>query len=561
MEAVAIMDREAPRTVSAATVLACAWPALLLAAVCLLPFLNKPFNVDDPWFLIMAQQIVKHPMRPMDFDICWDDKVAHGCRNDYQFASGNPLMGEVGEGYVLVPTVLAGTHEWMAHLTELVLAWIAILAMASLVLRLGWDRWHAIAGALLLVAIPPFLPMASTAMPEVLATALAVLGVERLAAWKVEHKWGEGAVAAIALGLAGFARPHLVLLLPLAAFFLLDSTRPREILAQIRRELWLWIPVLAGSGLLLGIILAARNHNLAITPHVANSGWGNIPFNLMSYLLYLTVPLPLAACWLANRLRTGRPGAVVKVFALAFIVIASQWLMGKDENLAELGLPLTVIFLAVVGCGVLSGLFLEAWRKRDHTALFLMLWIMIPLPTIIYVHLPIKYLLPCVPAVILLCFRLLDGAGVRVARVVAVALIVAGTGYSILILRSDAEYAEFGRDALHELIAPQVAAGGRVWYFGPYFSNWYAPQDGAKLLLPGGPQPKAGDLVVLDVMMGGDWPLKPFPHRTLVETVTHHYRFGRTMGDGVGLYDNWCGMWLWGLGDSVHNRFELWRID
>jgi hypothetical protein len=53
------MDRDAPRTVSAAAVVACAWPAILLATVCLLPFLNKPFLVDDPWFLTMAQQIVK----------------------------------------------------------------------------------------------------------------------------------------------------------------------------------------------------------------------------------------------------------------------------------------------------------------------------------------------------------------------------------------------------------------------------------------------------------------------------------------------------------------------
>ncbi len=40
----------------------------------------------------------------------------------------------------------------------------------------------------------------------------------------------KGAAAAIALGLAGFARQHLVLLLPLAAFFLVDSAKPREIL-------------------------------------------------------------------------------------------------------------------------------------------------------------------------------------------------------------------------------------------------------------------------------------------------------------------------------------------
>src|SRR5260370_11209577 len=142
-------------------VLACAWPALLLATVCLLPFLNKPFLIDDPHFLTMARQIVKHPTHPMDFNICWN--LGLSCTQAYALTPGNSLMG-----YVLVPTVLTGTHEWAAHLTQLVLVWIAVVAMTSLVLRFGWKRQHAIVGALLLVAIPPFLPMASTAMPQIL---------------------------------------------------------------------------------------------------------------------------------------------------------------------------------------------------------------------------------------------------------------------------------------------------------------------------------------------------------------------------------------------------------
>jgi 4-amino-4-deoxy-L-arabinose transferase-like glycosyltransferase len=152
----------------------------------------------------------------------------------YLITPGNSLMG-----YVLVPTVLTGVHEWTAHLTQLVLVWIAVVAMTSLVLRFGWDRQHAIVGALLLVAIPPFLPMASTAMPDILATAMALVAMERLAAWKTEQKWSQGAVSAVALGLAGFARARLALLLPLAGFYLQESADPKEVFAQLRRRFWL----------------------------------------------------------------------------------------------------------------------------------------------------------------------------------------------------------------------------------------------------------------------------------------------------------------------------------
>ena len=540
------MDRVATDTVSTVAVLACAWPALLLATVCLLPFLNKPFLIDDPWFLTIAKQIVKHPAHPMDFEICWND--GHECRNANQFASGNALLGQVGQGYVLAPTVLTGSHEWTAHLTQLALVWIAILGMTSLILRFGWDRWHATVGALLLVAIPPFLPMASTAMPDILATAVGLVAMERLAAWKAERKWSQGAAAAIALGLAGFARSHLALLLPLAAFFLLDSANPRVTLRQIRQKWRLWIPVFAGCGLLLAIIFAVREHNPAINPPSVVTGTQNIRNNLYTFLMYFAFPLPLAACWLANRLRARRLRIVLILFALAVVPCLFR------GNLT------LILFFVVIGFGALADLFLEAAKSLDRIGLFLMLWILIPLPIVYYAHLPMKYLLPCIPAVILLCFRLLDGVSVQFARAIALVFVVAGTGYSLLILYSDAEFANFGRDALYRLISPHVAAGERVWYPGQYWSYWYAPLAGGTLTFPGGPQPKPGDLLVVDHMADGDHsPLQRFPHRTLVEEISHKYRFGRTVGAGIGgLYS---GFWLWGLGNRVDDRYELWRID
>jgi len=545
-------DRSARKAVSAVAALACAWPGLLLATVCLVPFLNKPFLNDDPWFLSMAQQIARHPAHPMDFAICWNNMGLFGeIRKASFYASGNPLLGQVGLGYVLLPTVLSGAHEWMAHLTQLALAWIAILAIASLALRLGWNRPYAIGAALLLVAVPPFLPMASTANPDILATALALVAIERLAAWKAEQKWSQGIAAAIALGLAGFARSHLALLLPLGAFFLLDSIHPREVPVQMRRRLWLWIPVLAGACLIALIVFTLREHNPGTNPLPRDANGSNLGRNIFAYLLYLAFPLPLATFWVVNRLRTRRRITIVLTAVMALL----PWILRLPTALA------LAYSLAIFGSAALFGLLLDTLDKYDHTALFLILWLLIPLSVVSYVHLPIKYLLPCIPAVIFLCFRLMEGTPFPVARVAALATIVAGTGYSILILHSDAEFAAFGRDAMYRLIAPHVAAGEQVWFPAQYCSYWYAPLAGAKLTYPGGPQPKPGDLLAVDVLEGGSLSLARFPHRTLVETVQHKYRFGRTMGAGIGLYSNILGYWLWGFGDSPLDRFELWRID
>ena len=205
----------------------------------------------------------------------------------------------------------------------------------------------------------------------------------------------------------------------------------------------------------------------------------------------------------------------------------------------------------------------DTLKSRDHFSLFLLLWLLIPIPIVCYVHFPIKYLLPCVPAVIFICFRWMEGFSVRFVRASVLLFVFVSTGYSLLILRSDGEFSEFGRDDLHQLITPRVAAGEKVWFPGQYWSFWYAPLDGASLTYPGGPQPKSGDLVVVDVLAAGpaNRQLDRFPRRTLVEAITHKYRFGRTMGSGIGLYSNGFGFWLWGIGNDDRDRFELWRID
>ncbi len=187
---------------------------------------------------------------------------------------------------------------------------------------------------------------------------------------------------------------------------------------------------------------------------------------------------------------------------------------------------------------MLADLLFEALRRREVTGLFLMLWVLIPLPIVYYAHLPAKYLLPCMPAVILLCFRLMEVSSARVARVAAFALIVAGAGYSLLILRSDAEFARFGRDSMYRLIEPHVAAGERVWFGSQCSAYWYAPLAGATLTFSGGPQPRPGDLLVVGLNEGGVLALARFPHRTLVDAISHKYRFGRTTGAGIGLYTN-----------------------
>jgi hypothetical protein len=520
----------------------CAWPALLLTTVCLLPFLHKAFLVDDAHFLAMARQVLRHPAHPMDFQVCWN--MTENCTKAYVITPGNALMG-----YVLVPTILAGNSEWMAHATQLAFAFIALIGMSSLVLRFGWSWQYAMAGALLLAALPPFMPMASTAMPDVLACAVGLVAIERLLAWKVQRKWHQGASAAIALGLSGFARSHLALLVPLGAFLLFDTVDPRRMLAEIRKNAILWSPVISGGILLAAIILLTRERSMGLDPPPAFRGFAHIPKNLISYLFYLAFPLPLTACWVLYRWNTRRRRLIFPLIVATIICF--------------FGHHRVVFFCAVLTIAALTDLFFGAVRGLEHRKLFLLLWVLVPLPIVYYGHLPIKYLLPCVPAVILICFCLSAAFPARLARTGCIVLIGGSTAYSLLILHSDAEFANFGRTAMNELIKPEIAAGRKVWYTGNFNAYWYAQEAGASLFVPGGAQPNPGDRLAVGVYeeLGRPNSLRRFSHRTLLRSVSHTYSFGRTMGEGIGFYSNTLGYWLWGFGPAEWDRYELWRID
>jgi hypothetical protein len=66
-----------------------ALPAIALAVICLIPYLNKAYLIDDPLFLLTARQILHDPLRPLAFEVCWVGNET--CAWAYEMASGTVL--------------------------------------------------------------------------------------------------------------------------------------------------------------------------------------------------------------------------------------------------------------------------------------------------------------------------------------------------------------------------------------------------------------------------------------------------------------------------------------
>src|SRR5262245_3897080 len=181
-----------------------ALPAIAVVWALLLPFLGKAYTIDDPLFLKQAQHATVDPLHPTAVTVVWSDRP----QRMSEIMPSGPVMA-----WLLVPCVSIGGAEWVAHLGQLALFTVAIIATVLLAVRLQCDVSAARAAGLLLAATPAALAMAGTAMPDISAMAFGVAGLERLLAWRDLGRVHQGIASGGLLALSALARPHALLLL------------------------------------------------------------------------------------------------------------------------------------------------------------------------------------------------------------------------------------------------------------------------------------------------------------------------------------------------------------
>ena len=526
------------------SVLLCSLPALILSAACLLPYLNKAFTIDDPQFLLQAQQIRKEPLHPMAVSICWG-------QDTWCLPLARTMPGTVLMGYYLVPAVGLADPEWLAHLMQLIALCFGIAATVSLASRFGFGTFAACAAGLLVAATPPVLAMASTAMPDILAMSLGVIGIERLVAWKKDGKVFNGVVSALALGLAPIARVHLVFLWPVAAVLLRDDARIYDVRSWIALPKRRWIPLIAAAFVSAAAIALTHEPGSGLKPTQMYIVPEMAHHNLQSYLTYWIVAMPLGLAWFV--LRNRRVRFWLLPIGLGLPLVWRVWIQHAPVVWTTL--------CAGLGAVVLMDIFLWSFQSRDQRRIACALWLLIPLVTLQYIHLPVKYLVPCAPAAALLIADLLPALRWRMAALCGI--VAAGAIFGSMVLHADAQFAEMGRQAATRLIAPQVAAGHRVWFSSQWGLYWYAQKAGAQVLRSDD-VPAPGDYLVRGKQEGYPGTLKRLPPAVEVETFTVGGPGGRSMSatDGAGLYTNFFPygdlMWVWGTGEW--NHYELWRF-
>lgn len=531
-----------PRFLSALT---CAIPAMILAALLVLPFLNTPFTIDDPIYLREAQHTLVDPLHPQAFDLVWS--------SDLNLRASKILPGGIAVPYLLIPTALLGCPEWAGHLTQLILLLAAIFGVAIAALRLGLEHRQATFAALLVAACPAVLGMAGTVMPDIAAMLFVILGMERVIAWRENREWHAGLLATWWLTLAGLTRTHTLLVLPAAFVFLLDGIAPDDVSASFRAFRTRFVPlVLVPLAFLLITAVTAdpgsRGSNILVAHFRLTGGLLTVIHNGLAFLAHWTLVIPLTIPWFILRFRVLPPKLLwVPAMVASMLSMRLGW----------------VVFPAAATSIVLMDIAWDAIQRRDRVQLSLWLWLWLAAPVVIYFHLPSKYLLPSVPAAMILMVRLLPHSSRTTARWLLPSMVAASALLGLLILIGVRDLAEIQRRAVTDLIVPHLSRGERVWFSGHWGFQWYAELAGAKPVTLEPPLPEHGDIIVvswIDVLR--------FPNQWSARTVIQDMVYpgngvGRVMDSkaGAGFFSNLWGYmpWVWGSGDTSH--FEVWRVE
>lgn len=446
---------------------------LLLTAItisALAPFLHKAFDIDEPLFLWMAQQITKHPFNPYGFEVNW----ASISQPMWVVMQNPPLCSY----YIAAMASVAGWSEVALHTAFLLPAIAAVLGTFAVARRLCATPTMA---ALLTLFTPVFLISASNIMCDVMLLAFWVWSIEFWLAGLERGKWWLFAMSALLATAATLTKYFGISLIPLLLAYML--VRQGRVTPSI---IYLAIPLIAS--------LAYEN----ITKIVYGQG---LLSSSMKYLcdVAITVQMPISIKLLTGFSFTG--GCMIG--ALFFAPLRSaRWVVGHVALLLAIATLFWIFVPVTGGLGANSmavrlqgGLFatigfailaLAIWdcrQDRSAESAMLLLWVIgtFVFATFLNWSITARTILPMGPAVAILLVRQLDRSATVSLTILAKQWpVLCAAALSLVVTYSDYRQANTGREAASHFRKRFSHRNATVWFQSHWGFQWYMQKWGAK---------------------------------------------------------------------------------
>ena len=526
------------------------WFLLLLATGCLLPFLHKAFNIDDPLFLWAAKHIVQHPLDPYGFPVVW-------------YRTSMP-MSEVMKNPPLASYLLAFVGSWagwsepVLHFTFLLPAVAAILAIHQLAREMTRSP---LISAIATIATPVFLISATSVMCDI---PMLALWLSAIIFWRKgihEEKWTWLASAGVLIGVCSLTKYFGVCLIPLLLLYSIWNKR--------RVGLWslyflipvamliayqLWTGSLYENGLLSGLtdyVSEARGDHPS-----------SLPANLLVGLSFtggcaLPALLLIPCLWSRRWVIAASVFAVLGAAAIVFSWVGTEIPFPHPHEIL-LGIQLALFLLGAASTFSLA--FDDFRQNRDSDSVLLLAWVIGTFIFAAFLNWTVngRSVLPMIPAVALLVTRRLERVQAGKSTRAIHAALALSLVLSLWITGGDTALANSARNAAVEIHNRAANEGKRVLFTGHWGFQYYMQNLGGVPV-----DPLQVEATILDIVViphnnsNADIGLHASGPDATITTKMHAYV--TTMGGdvGAGFYSSIWGQLPYAFAPVPDETYEL----
>lgn len=471
------------------------WPVVLATLLCLLPFINKAFHIDDTLFLWAARQIQAHPLDFYGFSANW-----YGTVMPMAEINQNPPLVSY---YIALVTSIVGWQEWSLHLAFLLPA-LGVTVGTYCLSREFTVRPQLAAFAAL--ATPVFLVSATNVMTDVLMVAFYVWAVV-LWIWGLERNRLAWLIAAsLLVALSALTKYFGLTAIPLLLLY--TVMRLKSFDRRLSVVLLLALPVLLLFGYQqLTVALYGRDllsSAASYSTKMASLGWGNLFDQSLVGLAFAGGCV--ASVFFFAPLLWSRRSLLIGGILLCSLVGAALAIKGSifrldfvaDGKLRWLHILQMTLFVAA-GLHLLILVCVELFQRRDAVTALLFCWVIGTFVFVTFVNWTVngRTILPMIPAAALLIARRLDTLTPRVGEAAVWAPLGPALLLALAIGWGDYALANTQRRAAAAICGELRPHGKTIWYQGHWGFQYYMDQEGAQAVDIKAATMQIGDFLVI----------------------------------------------------------------
>ncbi len=484
--------------------------AFIVVLAIAVPFLNKPYHIDDTVVLIVTQKILETPLDPFQGVINWFGYNAPV----WEITTNPPFLS-----YYLAPFAALSDYSEIALHSGMML-FLFLLAGAMLYLSRRFTNGSLF--PLLFLMFSPAVMISGNVMRDVPATGLAAIAVA-LFIYGTDHEkrwylfWG-----AFLAGIAALTKYSSIIFLPVLLLYPFFKRK-------YKLMWWVW-PILALMGLwcLHNHLMYGQIHIVDLTLHRRNESglsWQDKTcgaFVIMSSMMYL-LPALIREAYKRKDMLLSESKYLVAIGAWWF---ALSYFKGEiDGEYLFWAITGAVFIYMVLADGFRRGIrYLKNWNDPESAdSLFLFAWVCAPiLFSIIFIPFQaVRHQINTLVPLALLAFRYIEREprpNIRAQKVWLAILLIIQAAMSYVLHYADYEYANTYRNFAKYAEEKYTSEEYDTWYVSHWGWQFYAERAGFKQVHGGERYPEEGDILLwpkfnlsMYVFIGRDDILEPRP--------------------------------------------------